>query len=78
MTRRFIICAIAAVSMALPQTLDAQIRASERSTVSQTVDGTVITIDYSRPQLRGRTDRWGGEVPWGKKWTPGGNWATNI
>ena len=78
MVRRFIVCAIATVSMVLPQTLDAQIRASERSTVSQTVDGTVITIDYSRPQLRGRTDLWGGEVPWGKKWTPGGNWATNI
>ena len=32
----------------------AQIRASERGTVSQTVDGTVITVDYSRPRIRGR------------------------
>jgi hypothetical protein len=56
----------------------AQIRASERGTVSQTVDGTTITIDYSRPQVRGRDDLFGGEIPWGKLWTPGANWATTI
>ncbi len=56
----------------------AQIRASERGTVSQTVDGTTIEIDYSRPQARGREGLIGGEVPWGKVWTPGANWATTI
>lgn len=56
----------------------AQIRASERGTVSQTVDGTTITIDYGRPQARGRDELYGGEIPWGKVWTPGANWATTI
>lgn len=56
----------------------AQIRASERGTVSQTVDGTTIKVEYSRPQVRGRDDLFGGEVPWGKIWTPGANWATTI
>lgn len=56
---------------------NAQIRASERGTVTQTVDGTTIKIDYSRPQARGRDDLIGGLVPWGKVWT-GANWATTI
>lgn len=56
----------------------AQIRASERGAVSQTIDGTTITIDYSRPQARGRDSLFGGVVPWGKVWTPGANWATTI
>ncbi len=56
----------------------AQIRASERGTVSQMIDGTTITIDYGRPQVRGRDDLWGGVTPWGKVWTPGANWATTI
>ncbi len=56
----------------------AQIRASERGTVSQMIDGTTITIDYGRPQVRGRDNLWGGVTPWGKVWTPGANWATTI
>ncbi len=56
---------------------DAQIRASERGTVIQTVDGTTIKIDYSRIQARGRDELFGGVVPWGKVWT-GANWATTI
>lgn len=56
---------------------DAQIRASERGTVTQTVDGTTIKIDYSRLQARGRDELFGGVVPWGEVWT-GANWATTI
>ena len=56
----------------------AQIRASERSTVSQTVDGTTVTIDYSRPRARGRTELFGKTVTWGEVWTPGANWATTL
>ena len=33
--------------------LPGQSRASERGTVSQTIAGTVISIDYSRPSVRG-------------------------
>ncbi len=56
----------------------AQIRASERGTVTQTVDGTTIKIDYGRPQARGRDVLIGEVVPWGETWTPGANWATTI
>jgi hypothetical protein len=57
--------------------VDAQIRASELASVSQTVDGTVITLEYYRPSLRGRTP-FGGVVRWGEIWTPGANWATTL
>jgi hypothetical protein len=58
--------------------LSAQIRASEQATISQTIDGTVITIDYARPRARGRDSLFGGEVKWGEVWTPGANWATTL
>jgi hypothetical protein len=34
------------LAVAVPADLTAQVRASERATVSQTIDGTTITIDY--------------------------------
>ena len=40
----------------------AQVKASEPASVSQTVDGTTITVVYSRPQARGRDSLFGGEV----------------
>lgn len=61
-----------------PATLSAQIRASEKASVSQTIDGTVITVEYSRPQARGRDSLFGGEVKWKEVWTPGANWATTL
>jgi len=61
-----------------PSVLPAQMRASERATTSQTIDGTVITIDYSRPQVRGRDSLFGGVEPWGAVWTPGANFATTL
>ena len=57
----------------------AQIRASERAQVWQTVDGTTIKIDYSRPRARSRNDTlFGGVVKWDEVWTPGANQATTI
>jgi hypothetical protein len=56
----------------------AQIVASERGTVRQTIDGTVITVDYSRPSLRGRRDVFNTEVPRNTLWTPGADSATTI
>lgn len=55
----------------------AQIRASEEASLTQTVDGTTITLDYSRPRMRGRAI-FGGIVHWGEVWTPGANWATTL
>jgi len=61
-----------------PNAVAAQIRLSERGTVTQTVDGTSITVEYARPQARGRSPIFGQVVHWGETWTPGANWATNI
>lgn len=55
----------------------AQIRASERATVAQNVDGSRITVDYSRPRARGRVI-YGNLEPWGRAWTPGADDATTL
>jgi len=55
----------------------AQIRGSEQAVVAQTVDGTTMTLVYSRPVARGRA-LFGKLVPWGVVWTPGANWATTF
>lgn len=49
--------------------------------MSQTIDGTTITIEYSRPTLRGRSirgDLFGDQIRWGYVWTPGANRATQL
>ena len=56
----------------------AQIRASERGVVSQTVDGTIITVDYGRVQVRGRDSLFGKVVTKEEVWTPGANAATTF
>ena len=56
----------------------AQVRASERSMMSQTIDGTVLIVDYARPRVQGRAVLFGKEVAWGEAWTPGANWATTL
>ncbi len=56
----------------------AQVLASEKGTVSQTVDGTTITVEYYRPVARGRDSLIGKVVRMGEMWTPGANWATTI
>ena len=55
----------------------AQVKASEAATMSQTIDGTVVRMEYSRPSLRGRIP-FGDVVHWGKRWTPGANHATTF
>lgn len=62
-----------------PAPLRAQVRASELQTITQTVDGTTLSITYSRPRLRGRTVVFGTRaVQWGEVWTPGANYATTL
>ncbi len=57
----------------------AQIKASERGGVHQTIDGTTITVEYARPRARGRSPLFGGDVVhWDHLWTPGADWATTI
>jgi hypothetical protein len=52
--------------------------ASELAIVSQVVDGTRITVEYSRPRARGRRGLFGTEVPLGHVWTPGANQSTTL
>lgn len=78
--RRVLVAAVAALSaFALPEESAAQIRASEIGTVSQIVDGTKISLEYSRPRRRGRSPIFGTRaVHWGEVWTPGANYATTL
>ena len=72
------VVAILAGTLSLP--VEAQVRGSERALVTQTVDGTTISVDYGRPHARGREPIFGeiGVVSWGHIWTPGANWATTF
>ena len=74
--RAAVLAALGGVAQVPPAA--AQVRASERATISQTVDGTRITIDYARPRVRGRSPIFGGLVHWGEVWTPGANMATTL
>lgn len=58
--------------------LAAQVRASERAHVGQRIDGTNITVEYGRPQVRGREELFGHVVHEGELWTPGANWSTTF
>ena len=77
-SRTFAAVAAAILILAVtPLTARAQIRGSESAVVAQTIDGTTVTLEYSRPSARGR-DLFGGVMPWGVVWTPGANWATTL
>jgi hypothetical protein len=52
-------------------------RPSPKATLTQTVGVTDITINYSRPGVKGRTI-FGGLVPWDAVWRTGANEATTI
>jgi hypothetical protein len=65
-------------ALVFPVALTAQVRASEPASVSQTVAGTVISLEYSRPRARERDTLFGKVVHWGEVWTPGANWATTL
>jgi Protein of unknown function (DUF2911) len=60
----------AAQPMRLPQ-------ASPGATVKQTIGLNDVTINYSRPGVKGRKI-WGGLVPFGSVWRTGANAATTI
>lgn len=52
-------------------------RVSPKTTLSQTVGVTDVTIAYCRPSVRGRAI-WGALVPYDKVWRTGANEATTI
>lgn len=63
---------------ALTQPATAQVQASEKASLSQSIAGTEIEIEYSRPSIRGRGELFGGQIYWGEVWTPGANLATTL
>ena len=69
-----------ALSLVVATDLQAQIRASEIGTFSQMIDGTKISMTYSRPRARGRDPLFGNRkaVHWDEVWTPGANYATTF
>ncbi len=75
--RHFAAMVLAGATFA-PSNAAAQIRGSERGTISQVSNGTTVTLDYGRPHVRGRTPVFGGLVGWGHVWTPGANEATTF
>src|SRR5436309_12195817 len=69
---------LVALALGAPRTMHAQLLASEPAEVTQTVDGTRVTIQYSRPRARGRTGLFGTRIQEGHIWTPGANAATTL
>ena len=71
--------AIVLAALLAPAPMASQIRASEVGAMAQTIDGTTLRMEYSRPRARGRTSLFGTPaVHWGETWTPGANWATTF
>ena len=77
--RSRILAAFAFLSLAPCSPVLAQVRASEIGSFTQFIDGTRITMQYSRPRTRGRDPIFGTPaVHWGEVWTPGANFATTF
>lgn len=74
---RLLLLAALGFSMAGSAFAQPYVKASEKAMVAQTVDGTTITVEYSRPAARGRKI-FGALVKFGETWTPGANWATTL
>ena len=70
---------VLALAAAALHPASAQIRASELGSISQVIDGTKLTVTYSRPRARERSPIFGSMLAhWGEVWTPGANWATTL
>ena len=52
-------------------------RASKNGQVSGKIDGVDVTVDFGRPNVKGR-EIWGALVPYGKVWRTGADEATTI
>jgi hypothetical protein len=52
-------------------------RASKNGETAGAIDGVEITLEYGRPNVKGRKI-WGGLIPYGKVWRTGADEATTI
>lgn len=62
---------------ALAQRGDDASRVSKNGKAMGTIDGVSVSIEYGRPQVKGRKI-WGGLVPYGEVWRTGADEATTI
>lgn len=80
--RRVQIASLAAVLLAVvatfPTAAQQKQRLSPHETVSATLGGTKVTIEYGRPYLKGRKAVGGQLVPLGKVWRTGADEATKL
>lgn len=71
--------ALVVVTVSAPESVDGQIVQSERGSLSQTIDGTTISLDYGRPRMKGRGESIEDVVYIGDhRWTPGADLATML
>jgi hypothetical protein len=73
----FILILVVAALPTFAQRGDDAERASKNGQASGTIDGVEVTVDYGRPNVKGR-EIWGGLVPYGKVWRTGADEATTI
>ena len=52
-------------------------RKSKNGKTAGVIDGVEVTLEYGRPNVKGR-DVWGGLVPWGSVWRTGADEASTI
>ena len=52
-------------------------RKSKNGKTEGTIDGVEVTLEYGRPNVKGR-EIWGGLVPYGKIWRTGADEATTV
>ena len=78
MNKRFPVLLTLIAFFAVPALAQLELpRASPKASVTQAIGLTDVTINYSRPSVRGRTI-FGDLVPWGAVWRTGANEATTI
>jgi hypothetical protein len=77
LTGAVISAAILASTFAVLGAQQGRVRASPHESVTDTVDGSNITITYGRPYTRGRAI-FGRLVPWDRVWCPGADEATTL
>ena len=71
--RTFVLSSLAAAAAAVP----ASAQVSPPKTVTATIGGASVEINYYAPSMRGRKI-FGSLVPYDEIWCPGANWATSI
>ncbi len=68
---------LAVAAVAVAERADDSDRKSKNGQVHGTVGGVEVTLEFGRPNVKGR-DIWGGLVPFGKVWRTGADEATTI